>query len=222
MAVLEDGSALSNLSQLAPVAAGLTQMSAHPKVSQLCHKHSSFLGCVTRQKKVFLQGLPWGGVTAMTTNRVPSGPDGFQEKFLPEIMPGSGHQGRTCQKLLGAEPFISTGLQLFLSICITMNPSPVTRKEKIFMVSPSHHGLSHGPRTGLARTIPLLQPLPCQLPHIPSSSRGRMHFPGQVERGIIICLGIFPIFLRKQFPPSASLTELGKCLSDPSTVFSSP
>ena len=144
------------------------------------------------------------------------------EKFLPAITatPGSGHQEKHWQRLVGAEPFISTGLELSLSIRIMMNPSPVSRKRKILLVSPSHHRLLDGPRTGLVGTMPLLQPWPCESPRILSSGRDRRHYPGQVETVIIICLAIF--FFKKQFPPSASVTELGKYLSDPSTVFSSP
>lgn len=59
------------------------------------------------------------------------------------------------------------------------------------MVSPSHLGLSDGPRTGLVGTVPLLQPSPRESLCILSSSRDGTHYRGQVETVIIICLGIF-------------------------------
>lgn len=95
------------------------------------------------------------------------------EKFLPAITatPGSSHHKKHGQWLVGAAPFISTVLELSLSICIMMNPLPVPRKMKISTVGPSHHGLSDRPRTSLVGTVALLLPSPHEAPRIPSSRR---------------------------------------------------
>lgn len=153
-------------------------MRGHPKVSQSCQRHSSLLSCVTRQRKCFCNSCH--GVVEGPQPGTGSQKDRMNswEKFLPAItaMPGSGHREKHWQRLVGAESFISSGLELSWSIRVMMNPSPVPRKREIFTVSPSHPGLLDGPRTGPAGTVPLLQPLPCESLCILSSSRDHMHY----------------------------------------------
>lgn len=173
MAMPGDGSVLASFLQLATEAGVLSQVRAQPKVSQSCQKHSSLLSCVTRQRKCLCNSYhgavhgPQPG-TGSQRNQMNS-----WEKFLPAITatPGSVHHKKHRQWLVGAAPFISTALELSLSICIMMNPLPVPRKRKISMIGPTHHGLSDGPRTNLVGTMSLLLPSPREAPCIPSSHR---------------------------------------------------